>query len=344
MAKHSFTVATEGTRRIDHALEEVLPELGLRGRRRLCDEGHVFIGERPIKASYKVRKGKTINVELPDDFSAVNLAERIDGASSSSSGSLSSLTGSDDSASACESDDDEPSEPDEPLAVLYETEDFLVITKPAGVHSQALAGKYNKSVESLTRVLYPESELLNRLDCATSGIVLLTKKSEGQAIWKIAQNNKLAVKKYIMIVAGAVKEKQDITTRLETYKNAITKDLGEESRNSLRFTYMQPLAIIDTKDFFNPYNVSIDEPYVSLVACTIFKGLRHQIRVHMDSIGYPLLGDIRYIQKQQQVTDENFYLHHTHFSLNNFSVYSKAPWLPDMYEESVLSWIAQDEV
>ena len=131
--------------RLDHVLARLVPGMGLRGRRRLCAEGRVLVNGRPEREARKVRPGDAL--ALRED----------DGAAAESGGTA---------------------------RVVLRGEHLAALHKPSGMHSEALAGKTDDSLQTRLSGLLPgcaqAPRLLNRLDFATSGLVLAALDGEGR--------------------------------------------------------------------------------------------------------------------------------------------------------------------
>jgi len=183
------------------------------------------------------------------------------------------------------------------LKVLYEDEDLVVIDKPEGmvVHPatgnwtgtmmNALVYKYRGLKDVGLRV---RSGLINRIDKDTSGIVLVGKNNK--ALWFYSRQfaNRLVKKEYIAVVRG------DFSKALKRQKTIeVTNYLGRNPKSRTKFAIVQPGKGKLASTVFSLIAVSKDAK-CSLVKASIKTGRTHQIRVHLQSLNYPVLGDTIY--------------------------------------------------
>ncbi len=151
-------------------------------------------------------------------------------------------------------------------SVITEDDIKLVLNKPSFVTTEMLAKKYGLNA-------------LHRLDKETSGVLVLTK-DESYRLKAIEEFRKMKVDKvYYAIVNGKVAEPIEINSPIFTTKTnsgAISK-VSKKGKEAL--SLVEPVMI---------------EGRYSLVKITIKTGRTHQIRVHLSSVGHPVLGDLKY--------------------------------------------------
>lgn len=170
--------------------------------------------------------------------------------------------------------------------IIFEDENILALNKPAFITSEKLAKDFG----------FP---LLNRLDKETSGVLLLYKNEDFQKI-AIEEFKKLRVEKsYVAIVKGAVAEEITIDENILTIKEkgqAYSK-VSKDGKSAISKVY--PLMIVGKK---------------SLVRIDIITGRTHQIRVHLNYINHPIIGDEKYGKNQ----NKRVYLHSYKTKLLNY--------------------------
>lgn len=180
------------------------------------------------------------------------------------------------------------------LKIVYEDNDILVVSKPANM--QTLPSKQIISNTLVNALLYYCGEnnlsptgdffswgVCHRLDHGTSGLILVAKNDEaGFGIKKQFFENSI-IKKYVALVEGIIDEDSgEITRKIKKQDGEILKMyVSDEDDAKIAITKYNVLDRI--------YNLHYGN--FTLVECILETGKTHQIRVHMQSIGHPLVGD-----------------------------------------------------
>lgn len=311
----------EAGQRLDRVLTRLVPKFGLRGRRRLCAEGRVTVNGAPGREAYKVRPGDVVRIVesgLPEEP-----------AGHAHAGDLVRL--------AARSGH---------LAALY---------KPAGLHTESLAGKAADSLQArldgIVPGCAPSPRLLNRLDFPTSGLVLAALDREGEEQWRRAQDGGQTEKRYLALLEGALDSERILRQRLALKgRDRVLVELAEHP-DARRHTRLFPLAVLPTDATLAALSAENGElPWrsrglapdrVTLAGCVILKGARHQIRAHASAAGHPLLGDRRYGARwlwggsaREEAADgpiapedERIFLHHGRVTLPGFMAWLAPAWL-----------------
>jgi len=248
-------------KRIDYLLANLVDDMGLRARRRLCEQGLIHINNKIAKASDKVRANNIITMYPPIYASDKDVSIQ---------------------------------ETTSKLSIIKENTDYAALCKPAQMHSERVAGTATNNVQDKLPSLFIDKKpiLLNRLDFATSGILMIAFSDDAKREWERYQSRKGIKKIYLALVEGKLEHEVNVKYAL-ILKN---KHNVRVDKNSIgqRYTKVYPLA--HAKDS--------EGNDISLVSCMITQGARHQIRAHLTSIGHPLLSDIKYDAKKQYSTQE----------------------------------------
>ena len=188
--------------RLDKALEQLLPEAGLRLRRRLIELGRVLVQGRPAAPSLKVQEGWRIDL-VPDETPPASKIK---------------------------------------IPIVKRTLGFAALLKPAGMHSSAIAGMSEPCVEALLPGLFPDSQpvLLNRLDFLTSGLLLVALKPQAQKDYAALDALKV-VKEYVAIVVGRLDESLELRRCLDSDDRRRTRVLPKLDPERRNWTFVWPV-------------------------------------------------------------------------------------------------------
>ena len=180
---------------------------------------------------------------------------------------------------------------EESLKILYEDEHLLLINKPTGLLT--LSGKHPLNLDSVHYRLvqeFPTATMLHRLDFGTSGILLVALNKGINAELTRQFQTRTVHKTYTALLHGHLLEDED----------KINIPLAKDVDNFP----LQKICYTSGKSSETHYQVieRMQDPYASRVIFTPLTGRTHQLRVHSQAIGHPILGCDLY------ATDEAFSL------------------------------------
>jgi 23S rRNA pseudouridine1911/1915/1917 synthase len=273
-----WRVSKNLTRRIDQYLVDRIGYLSRAGVQRVIADGLVKVNGRVIKASYHPREGDEIDMVAPPEPVNELVPEPI------------------------------------PLDILYEDEHFLALNKQADLIVHPARGRWTGTlVNGLVNYGKKWSlaggnwrpGILHRLDRNTTGVMLVAKSEE--AHWRLARQfeNRTIQKTYLAISHGVPQLLGDVidrpigTDRYVREKQAVRK---LEAGGKPAVTLYEVTETFDSPDDANlidsehPSDRKLPKPpqRFSLVRLTPKTGRTHQLRVHMASIGHPMVGDHMY--------------------------------------------------
>ncbi|MBS1190676.1 MAG: pseudouridine synthase, RluA family [Rhodocyclaceae bacterium] len=173
--------------------------------------------------------------------------------------------------------------PHQGLDIVYAEESFLVVNKPSGLLSVPGRGEDKQDcLAARVQAEYPEALIVHRLDMETSGLLVLARSEEAHRRLSRLFRERRVDKRYIAIVAG----------RLETAAGEVNLplicDWPNRPRQKVDFELGKPSL---TRFRVLGYDPAADATRVELEPIT---GRSHQLRVHMQSLGHPILGDPLY--------------------------------------------------
>lgn len=246
---------TRTPERIDKFLTDFLPDLSRSHIQRLIKDGHVTVNEKCVKVNYKVGKEEVVKVIIPEPETLPEIV------------------------------------PEEiPLDILYEDDDILVVNKPKGMVVHPAPGHYTgtlvnavmyhcqDNLSGINGVLRPG--IVHRIDMDTTGSLLVCKNDQAHHILAEQLKEHSITRKYHAIVHGNLKEDSGTINAPIGRHPTDRKKMSVHSSNGRRaVTHYRIL------ERFGNY---------TYIECALETGRTHQIRVHMASIGHPILGDSVY--------------------------------------------------
>lgn len=190
-----------------------------------------------------------------------------------------------------------------PIDIIYEDEDVIVVNKPQGMVVHPAPGNYNgtlvnallyhcKDLSSINGIIRPG--IVHRIDKDTSGILVIAKNDEAHNKLSDQLKDHSMKREYYALIEG----------RLKNDSGTIDKPLARNKRDRLKIGICE-----DGKKSLTHYEVLERYNGYTLIKCVLETGRTHQIRVHMASIGFPLVGDPLYGFKRQKFKLEGQVLH-----------------------------------
>lgn len=180
-----------------------------------------------------------------------------------------------------------PPEPEVPrdIGIVHTDPSFYVIDKPAGLPIHPTARYHYSTLTAVLRERFPGESLqcAHRLDRETSGLMLVARTAQSASFLKTAFQRRAVSKRYLAIVHGIVEEDHMVLDQPIGPANGVVR---------------VRMAVRDLASGGQPSRTEVTvlrrgQRY-TLVECRPFTGRQHQIRVHLDAIGYPIVGDKLY--------------------------------------------------
>lgn len=221
----------------------------------LIEQGHVLCNGNPIKAAQKFSVGDEILLHIPPLEAAAIEPENI------------------------------------PLAIVYEDDDILILNKPAGLVVHPGAGHWSGtlvnallyhcrgSLSGIGGVVRPG--IVHRLDKDTSGLMVVAKHDEAHQHLSAQLAERSLTRLYYALVLG----------NPLPIKGAVRRPIGRHRHHRQKMSVMSDAP----RDAVTHYHaLRAFGGACSLVECRLETGRTHQIRVHMEALGHPLIGDPLY--------------------------------------------------
>ncbi|MFA6169941.1 MAG: RluA family pseudouridine synthase [Candidatus Margulisiibacteriota bacterium] len=238
----------------------------------LIDQGLVSLNGAPTKASYKLRPGDRITVEVPPPKELTTGPEAI------------------------------------PLDIIFEDQDLVVVNKPKNLVVHPAPGNYSGTLvnallhhcgqlASLGAPLRPG--IVHRLDKDTSGVIVVAKTDLAYRSLIKQIKDRTVEKSYLALVHGVPAAK----------KGVIEANIGRHPVNRQKMTVLDPTGSARSREAISHYRVIKELGEYALLEVKIKTGRTHQIRVHLSHLGHPIVGDQVYGRKREELGAKGQLLH-----------------------------------
>ncbi len=198
---------------------------------------------------------------------------------------------------------------DQPIDIVYEDENLMLVNKPFGLLTHPDTQGDNDTL--IDRVLYYLQQkkdyipsmtftpsVCNRLDRNTGGLVVVAKNYTAlKSMNKLIRERKIK-KLYLCVVNGTIKDAGEVKNFLVKDEEQNKVEILDQDQEGAREVYTKYKPIKSNKEY-------------TLLEVELITGRPHQIRAHFASIGHPIVGDVKYGDKQiNRIFKESFRLNH----------------------------------
>jgi len=198
------------------------------------------------------------------------------------------------------------------IKIIFENKDIIVVNKSAGLAVHAGVGTSEKTLVDFLLEKFPEIKtvgddpeirpgIVHRLDKETSGVMVVARNQKTFEFLKDLFKNRQIKKKYLALVHGKFKEKEG---RVEGEMGRSKKDFRKQA------LVRGKISVRKERYSLTRYKVKDEFENTTLLEVFPKTGRMHQIRVHLHSIGHPIVGDKKYTFKEyKKISAPRMFLH-----------------------------------
>ncbi|MFI3225791.1 MAG: RluA family pseudouridine synthase [Clostridia bacterium] len=290
------TLETDKNSRIDVFLMDKLLGFSRSAIQKIIIDGNVSVNGKVLKKNYKITGGEVLEITLPE-LKEMDISAQ-----------------------------------DIPLDVVYEDDDIIVINKPKGMVVHPAPGHFDGtmvnalmhhckgSLSGINGEIRPG--IVHRIDKDTSGLLVVAKNDSAHINLSEQIKEHSAGRVYRAIVFGNIK----------TDEGKIDKPIGRHKTDRKRMAVTE----MNSRDAVTHYTVLERFQGYTYMEFRLETGRTHQIRVHMQSVGHPILGDEIYANRESKFKTDGQCLHAVKLILNHPRTSEKMEFcaeIPNYFEE-----------